>query len=312
MRSILIAVDGSPPSEHALELGMDLAAHLGMGATLLYVMPQVVLPLAGTPDSLDGLQDAIRGECTRLLEGLADRARARGVSVTTELAMGVPAEVIHERSEAPEVQLVVMGSRGHGGMARLLLGSVATRVMHLSTRPVVVVTSAVGGRAMQRILVAVDGTPVAREAARVGLDLANRMRMRVTLVHVLPPHGESGSDFAAFERACEIYASELLEEVRQETGLQGPPTDIAVLHGEPAEAIAQAAEAEDVHMVILGTRARGALARTLLGSVADALLPRSPKPVMVVPESPKRVRVSPESSPESKSPLRLSPSGVTG
>ncbi len=311
MGRILIAVDGSTPSQHALDFGVDLAARLGVGATLLYVMPQVVIPLAGTPDSLDVLQGAVREECDRLLEGLAARARGHGVSVTTELAMGQPAEVIHERSEAPDVQLVVVGSRGHGGVARLLLGSVATRVVHLCTRPVAVVLNEVGGSAMQRILVAVDGTPVAREAARVGLDLANRMRMRVTLVHVLPHLGESGSDFAAFERACEIYASELLEEVRQETGLQGPPTDTEILHGEPAEAIAQAAEAEDVHMVILGTRARGALARTLLGSVADALLPRSPKPVMVVPESPKRVYASAEPA-RSEVPLRLTPSGVLG
>ncbi|HZI08195.1 MAG TPA: universal stress protein [Archangium sp.] len=294
MGRILIAVDGSTPSHHALDFGVDLAARLGVGATLLYVMPQVVFPLAGTPDSLDALQDAVREECTRLLEGLAARARGHGVSVTTELALGVPADVIHERAEAADVQLAVMGSRGHGGVTRLLLGSVATRVVHLCTRPVAVVMSEAGGSTMQRILVAVDGTPVAREAARVGLDLANRMRMRVTLVHVLPALGESGADFAAFERACEIYASELLEEVRQETGLQGPPTDTEILHGEPAEAIAQAAEAADVHMVILGTRARGALARTLLGSVTDALLPRSPKPVMVVPESPKRVRATPE------------------
>jgi nucleotide-binding universal stress UspA family protein len=311
MGRILIAVDGSPPSQHALGFGVDVAARLGVGATLLYVMPQVVFPLAGTPDSLDVLQDAVREECTRLLEGLAAKARGHGVSVTTELAMGLPAEVIHQRSEAPDIQLVVMGSRGHGGVTRLLLGSVATRVVHLSTRPVAVVMSEAGGSTMQRILVAVDGTPVAREAARVGLDLANRMRMRVTLVHVLPPLGESGSDFAAFERACEIYASELLDEVRQETGLQGPPTDTEILHGEPAEAIAQAAEADDVHMVILGTRARGALVRTLLGSVADDLLPRSPKPVMVVPEGPKRARATPEPV-GSEAPLRLTPSEVPG
>jgi nucleotide-binding universal stress UspA family protein len=308
MGRILIAVDGSPSSQHALDFGVDLAARLGVGATLLYVMPQVAFPLAGTPDSLEVLQEAVQEECTRMLEGLAAKARARGVPVTTELARGQPAETIHERSEAADVQLVVVGSRGHGGMARLLLGSVATRVVHLCTRPVTVVMSEAGGSAMQRILVAVDGTPVAREAARVGLDMANRMGMRVTLVHVLPPLGESGSDFAAFERACEIYAGELLEEVRQETGLQGPPTDTEVLHGEPAEAIAQAAAAKDVHMVILGTRARGALARTLLGSVADALLPRSPKPVMVVPEGPKHVHAAREASSEREPLMRLSPS----
>ncbi|HYO57441.1 universal stress protein, partial [Archangium sp.] len=131
-----------------------------------------------------------------------------------------------------------------------------------------------GGSVMRRILVAVDGTEVAREAARVALDLAGRVGAHVTLVHVLPASVAEGemADFAAFERACEDYASGLLVEMRQLTGRGGPPTDIAVLHGAPAEAVSKAAEAEDVDMVIVGTRARGALARTLLGSVADELL----------------------------------------
>jgi nucleotide-binding universal stress UspA family protein len=145
---------------------------------------------------------------------------------------------------------------------------------------------------MRRILVAVDGTPVAREAARVGLELAGRVGARVTLVHVLPASVAEGetADFAAFERACEDYASGLLAEVHPGDGRSGPATEQAVLHGEPAEAISKAAEAEDVDLVIVGTRARGALARTLLGSVADALLRQCPKPLMVVPEASSRVR----------------------
>ncbi|QRN98119.1 universal stress protein [Archangium violaceum] len=145
---------------------------------------------------------------------------------------------------------------------------------------------------MRRILVAVDGTPVAREAARVGLELAGRVGARVTLVHVLPTSVAEGetADFAAFERACEDYANGLLAEVHPGHGRNGPMTDQVVLHGEPAEAISKAAEAEDVDMVIVGTRARGTLARTLLGSVADTLLRQCPKPLMVVPEASNRVR----------------------
>ena len=147
---------------------------------------------------------------------------------------------------------------------------------------------------MRRILVAVDGTEVAREAARTALEVAGRVDACVTLVHVLPPSVAEGetADFAAFERACEDYANGLLAELRQLTGSHGPPTETIVLHGDPAEAISQAAGAEDVELVIVGTRARGKLARTLLGSVADTLLRDCPKPLMVVPEGPKKVRTS--------------------
>ncbi|MCY1082830.1 universal stress protein [Archangium lansingense] len=149
-----------------------------------------------------------------------------------------------------------------------------------------------GGREMRRILVAVDSTEVAREATRVALDLAGRVGAQVKMVHVLPPSVAEGEteDFAAFERACEDYARGLLEELRQHTGRSGPPTSVEVLHGAPAEAISKAARAEDVDLVIVGTRARGALARTLMGSVADELLRSCPKPVMVVPEVSRKVR----------------------
>lgn len=149
---------------------------------------------------------------------------------------------------------------------------------------------------MRRILVAVDSTEVAREATRVALELGGRVGAQVTLVHVLPASVAEGetADFAAFERACEDYARGLLEELRQHTGRSAPPTSVAVLHGEPAAAISKAAEAEDVDLVIVGTRMRGALARTLLGSVADTLLRACPKPVMVVPETGRKVRTRQE------------------
>jgi nucleotide-binding universal stress UspA family protein len=146
---------------------------------------------------------------------------------------------------------------------------------------------------MRRILVAADSTEVAREATRVALDLGGHVGAHVMLVHVLPA-SVAEADFAAFERACEDYARGLLEELRQHTGRSGPPTSIAVLHGEPVEAISKAAGAEDVDLVIVGTRARGALARTLLGSVADGLLHSCPKPVMVVPEAPRKARTRQE------------------
>jgi nucleotide-binding universal stress UspA family protein len=298
MARILIPIDGSPPSQHALEFGASLAAKLGVGVVLLHAQPT---------------QESPQAEGTQLLETLADKVRAHGVGVETELVLGDAAALISERAEAPEVRLVVMGSRGQGTVARLLLGSVATQVVHTCTRPVVVVSGPAGQGAPRRMLVAVDSTPVAREAACMGMELAQHVGARVTLAHVLPASVAEGetADFAAFERACEDYAGGLLGELRQLTGRGGPPIDTAVLHGHPAEALSQAALGEDVDLVIVGTRARGALARTLLGSVADALLHQSPKPVMVVPEGSTRVRVQNE-RPEGEPAASSSRLGVPG
>jgi nucleotide-binding universal stress UspA family protein len=85
------------------------------------------------------LEHSLQTEGTRLLEALSDKARSHGVPVETELSVGEPALAIYDRAEVPDIQMVIMGSRGQGAMARLLLGSVATTVVHTSRKPVVVV-----------------------------------------------------------------------------------------------------------------------------------------------------------------------------
>ncbi|HEX8435261.1 universal stress protein [Archangium sp.] len=139
MARILIAVDGSPPSQRALEFGASLAAKLGEGVVLLHVRPQAAPEAGGGPGTRSEPRASHPGELTPLLEALADKARSHGVAVETELRVGDPALAIHDRAQLADVRMVVMGSRGQGTVARLLLGSVATQVVHTSSRPVVVV-----------------------------------------------------------------------------------------------------------------------------------------------------------------------------
>lgn len=151
---------------------------------------------------------------------------------------------------------------------------------------------------MRRILVAVDGTQAAHEAARVALEYAARLGARVTFLHVLPPRvaGQAGEapEFEAFEEACEAYARKLVAEVLSLGEQAGTRADSAVAHGEPTAAILTAARAEDVDLVIVGARHRGPLARTLLGSVSAELMALCPKPVMVVPEQLRHAESQPE------------------
>jgi nucleotide-binding universal stress UspA family protein len=137
---------------------------------------------------------------------------------------------------------------------------------------------------MRRILVAVDGTRASSGASHLALEYAARLGARVTFLHVLPEQAGDAPDFAAFESACRTYAEQLVGEAAKRGGASGPSTATAVEYGDPVEVLLGAAKAEDVDLVVIGTRDRGPLARTLLGSVSAALIARSPKPVMVVPE----------------------------
>jgi nucleotide-binding universal stress UspA family protein len=141
---------------------------------------------------------------------------------------------------------------------------------------------------MRRILVAVDGSPASQEAAVTALEYAERLGRKVTFVHVLPGRvaGETGvaPEFEAFESACEQYAEELLKDTCVSTGPRTWGASTLVAHGEPVAVLSTLAKAEDVDLVIVGARARGSLARMLLGSVSAELLSRCSKPVLIVPE----------------------------
>jgi len=148
---------------------------------------------------------------------------------------------------------------------------------------------------MRRILVAVDGTAASREASSTALEYAEHLGMKVTFVHVLPA-GQEGdaAEYAAFEMACEKYAAQLLRQACFARGGRAWRADTRVVRGDTVASLCTLAEAEDVDLVIIGTRPRGPLARTLLGSVSARLLSRCSKPVMVVPERAAHLEVQPE------------------
>ena len=139
---------------------------------------------------------------------------------------------------------------------------------------------------MKRILVAVDGSEHAQRALDVALDLAPQLGSVITLAYVVPPAAMLGEptliNVMELERQHEQYAQGLLEGLRMKYASRTQPMEAHVLHGSPAEALADAANSLHADMVVVGTRGRNALARVLLGSVAHRLVVICHKPVLVV------------------------------
>jgi nucleotide-binding universal stress UspA family protein len=143
MKKILIATDGSEPAYEALEFGLELAEEQGATAFLVHVAPAVeVLPYASfsvppptVPHEL-GEQDRVP------LKEAAEIAAAKGIDYKTELLLGNPADEIVAFGDTIDADLIVVGSRGYGAIASVLLGSVSRAVLHESRRPVLVVRDA--------------------------------------------------------------------------------------------------------------------------------------------------------------------------
>ncbi len=139
---------------------------------------------------------------------------------------------------------------------------------------------------MRRILVAIDGSAPATRGARLAADIAVRFGARMTLAYVVPrlllPPDVYGLTVEEVEREKRAFADRVVHEALSALGDAGVEVDTLVLSGPPAETLSEVAAAEDVDLVVAGSRGQGAVARVLLGSVSDRLAHLCPKPILIV------------------------------
>ena len=133
---LVIATDGSPGAREALETGVALARGSRAAATFVYVR-HGPLPVLGDPFYQRSLSDELRRARSALTEAEALAAEA-GVEAESEILEGHPAERVIELARARNADLIVVGSRGRGGITGALLGSVSTEIVHKADRPVLV------------------------------------------------------------------------------------------------------------------------------------------------------------------------------
>ena len=136
---ILVPTDGSDGMARVIDHAVDLAATHGAAIDAVYVVNSA--SYAGLPmeSSWEGIDEMLREDAEEAVATVRDVGEARGVSVATAILEGSPSREIVEFAEREDCDLVVMGTHGRGGIDRLLLGSVAERVVRASDVPVLTV-----------------------------------------------------------------------------------------------------------------------------------------------------------------------------
>lgn len=137
MKKIVIGVDGSQEARRAADQAAELARSLDAKLLLAYVV-SLPAPLGPEPAELRKWEIAERAHASTVLEELSARYRQRGSTVETVMPSGAPAETLADLASAADVELVAVGHRGRGAIARALLGSVADRLVQISPKPVLV------------------------------------------------------------------------------------------------------------------------------------------------------------------------------
>jgi nucleotide-binding universal stress UspA family protein len=142
IRSIVAATDFSSASDPALRYAVDLAERVGARVTLLHVYGLPIYPLldAVILPSPEAVADIVVG-VNRRLETTLHRLRRPTVKADIRSVEGITAESIVDVARTGHFDLIVLGTHGRSGLRRIALGSVAERVVQLSTTPVLTVRS---------------------------------------------------------------------------------------------------------------------------------------------------------------------------
>ena len=150
-KKILVAFDGSEASKHALDHAVNIAEPYGAEIIVLSVVPRVMMPVF--PDEgfgaapitaaqdMSEYQSKMKGIYNMSLEDAKKDINEHfpGLKVTTKLMEGRPSATIVSEADTQEADLIVIGSRGIGGITGWILGSTSRNVVESCTKPILVV-----------------------------------------------------------------------------------------------------------------------------------------------------------------------------
>ncbi len=298
---ILLAVDGSLSSDRATELVSTFPLPPESVIRVVAVQQPFVDVLAmswasvgesGIGDETEEEQDA------RHLKEAIERAEIalKRPDLTLEgfLVRGRPASAIVDEAGAMKADLVVLGSRGHGTIATMVLGSTASEVVDHAPCPVLVARSGTLGT----VALADDGSSSARSAESVVTAwplFADREISVVAVAEVGVPvaagftPGLYDQVLGSYTRSVDQARQEVAEASQSvanrlsDAGLRATPV---VLEGDPASEIVRYAAEQRTGTIVMGTRGRTGLARLVLGSVARNVLFHAPCSVLIIRERP--------------------------
>jgi len=291
---ILVPTDFSDAAGRALEQALGLARSGDVEILLLHGLPPLipmVSPMGGTGlvemgRLLDDYTRHLREDASRKLEELKARVPKK-VKVETALDENVePHEAILRKARSWNADLIAMGTHGRGGLERLLMGSIASRVLHRSDRHLMLLRSDsilfASGKDPGSILVPVDFSDHSHRALALARYLSSRHGASVHLLHVvellhtpLKPGGLS-SQLEETPGLREKYLEALRDMLGETSG------DVTVADGSPAGGILWWREKLGARLVVMGSRGLTGIERLLVGSAAETVARFCEVPVVVV------------------------------
>jgi nucleotide-binding universal stress UspA family protein len=289
IRRILYPCDFSAFSRQALKQAVALARAYRADVTALHVIPLTVIPSATLPFYpnpllLDpGGQDQIRTALKRFVEP----ARSAGVRIEAEVREGSAVGQILEAASRLPADLIVMGTHGRSGFERVVLGSVAEKVLRKSPCPVWTAgANDSSAETHHRTLCPVDFSRSSLDALRYAVSFAEKTCGRLVLLHVIdedcdfPRFHENPTDAERAAQETRVLAALRTEVPGEVWGCHERETVVA--RGRPYREILRVARERNANLIVMGVQGRGAADLTLFGSTTHRVVRQSSCPVLGV------------------------------
>lgn len=297
-RHILVPLDGSPFSEHAVPVALDIARRTGARLHLVHVHEVAVAEVY--PDGLPVFDErwdgALRAQEEDYLRSLAHRCmETGGISPVTELLEGPVQAAIASYASELGIDRIVMTTHGRGGISRAWVGSVADGLIRKAAVPILLIRPKEQivdwrrGAEARHVLIPLDGSEMGEGILEPAVELGSLLGARFTLLRVVLPVPFAGGRHtaaAAFSEDAVARSRQSAEEYLQrvaarlrERGLT--VSTAAVVHTAPALGILDYAATGSVDMIAMATHGRGGWSRVALGSVADKVMRGTMMPVLL-------------------------------
>jgi nucleotide-binding universal stress UspA family protein len=289
LKKILVAYDGSSHSKAALGWAMLLGNYNNAELDVIKVFePHDPPPVAFTTPRVEQYA-AIEIEDRQMLKDVEDDCKRRcNLKVHVDLLLGYVASTLLDYAVQNEVDLIVAGTRGHGMIDGLLVGSVTNSLVSLSKVPVLVVKEQQAPTSLKNILVAYDGSESALAALNLAVDLGKNANAKLVALKVSDSM-DSGTEAGAVLRlkatldGVDEADRKLLVEARSAAAAKGMEIGTELLAGvDIADTILRYAADHNADMIVVGAVGHGFLGELMIGSVARKLISSSRIPVLTV------------------------------
>ncbi|MDX5458953.1 universal stress protein [Micromonospora tulbaghiae] len=270
--AVVVGVDGSEPATRAVRLAAREARRRNRPLRVVhgFIWPLLRVPVSAPAGSPPGA--GLRNQAEQLVSDAVAVAEAEspGLRITGEIIDGEAAAVL--LGESPTAAVIVLGDRGLGGFAALVVGSVAVQVASYADCPVLIARGT--ARADGPVVAGVDGSTLSRAAVEFAAETASTRGAPLHMVHARP--APRGRDDGAEED------ERVLTEALAGIGERWPDLTVhaEAVRAKPVAALTTASAG--AQLLVVGRQGRGALGGLLLGSVSQGILHRSACPVAVV------------------------------